>query len=346
MAGRHDGELLYLTTLDLPPSVLRGIESVSPRVTVVQRPCSKASDVPSDIWHRVDVLHTSQVLPDPELVPRLAWIQLDTAGIDHIIDHPLWRSTSVPVTTIGGVSGPWTAEYVVMMMLAFNHGLPDMLARQHERRWPNLAERWSTFVPRHVAGTTCTVVGFGHIGRATGRLCTALGMDVVGVRRHVVSPGAGRRGMPTARSARGRAATTAEVDVTCLPEVLSWSDYVVICLPLTTETTMLFGAEMLGHIKRGAVMVNVSRGGIVDEAALASALHAGHLRGAAFDVFASEPLPASSPLWDAPGMIISPHVAGFAGDYADKVESLVSENLRRFLTGLPLVNQASRETGY
>lgn len=356
-AAPPSGDVVYLSTLELPKAVLDAFASVSPRLRVHQVPSSSSADVPSELWRAVQVLHTNNVLPSLEAVPKLAWVQLDTAGVDHVTNHAIWTQTSVPITTIGGVSAPWTAEYAVMMLLAFSHRLPEMLRLQATRTWPSFQERWRLFLPAAVSGATVTVVGFGRIGRAIGARCTALGMHVIGVTRNL-SPRGSRENnsstrdpleLGTAASVSPREPGVGEVTVVgtqMLTEALSRSDYAVVALPLTDETRLLVGPEQINAMPRGAVLVNVSRGGIVDESALAEALSSGQLGGAAFDVFETEPLPESSPLWNVPGLLVSPHVSGFAGDYLDQIRTLVTENLRRFMAGEDLLNKASRKAGY
>jgi phosphoglycerate dehydrogenase-like enzyme len=313
------GEVVYLSTLRLPDATL-----------------ARFSEVPDEMWRRVQVLHTSTTLPEPAQAPRLAWVQLDTSGIDHVVGHPLWTDSSIPVTTIGGVSARWTAEYVVMMLLAARHRLPQMLELQRARDWPSLSDRWDTFLPAPTVGTTCTIVGYGHLGRAIGTMCAAIGMEVVGIRRT-----AG----PQARDESGNGQLTVAGPEE-LRSALARSDAVVVSVPRTPATTFLLDRAMIEAIRPGAFLVNVSRGGVVDEDALADALRAGRLSGAAVDVFATEPLHASSELWGVPGLVISPHVSGFAGDYLPQVTGLVAENLRRYVGGEPLLNVASREAGY
>jgi phosphoglycerate dehydrogenase-like enzyme len=325
-------DVVYLSTLQLPDATLAQFGGVSPRLHVIQQPCTTADEIPAELWQKIQVLHTSTALPDPSIAPRLAWVQLDTAGVDHVVRHPIWTQTAIPVTTIAGVSGRWTAEYVVMMILAASHRLPQMLELQRTRTWPTFAERWRRFLPADLHRATCTIVGFGQIGRAVGELCAALGMDVIGIRR------------TPAESGPGGWATVAGPDE--LPAALGRSDYVVVSVPLTPQTRMLLDRSAIEAIKPGAMLINVARGGIIDEEAVADALRSGRLSSAAMDVFADEPLPDSSPLWDVPGLIISPHVSGFAGDYVSQVSALVTENLRRYIDGQPLLNAASREAGY
>jgi phosphoglycerate dehydrogenase-like enzyme len=345
-AGRGSpAEVLYLSTLHFPQEWLDDLRKVSPRLRVIQRPCESADEIAADVWREVQILHTSHVIPDPARAPRLAWVQLDTSGVDHITDRPIWRDTTVPITTIGGVSARWIAEYVVMMMLAFSHRLPSILEHQKLRTWPEPADRWSLFSPAPIAGATVAIIGFGRIGRATGTLCAALGMRVIGVRRATGGGGGARPADPLIGEGFPAGSVT-EVSSQALGGVLPSADVVVVTVPLTPHTRGLLDRPALESLKLGAVLVNVSRGGVVDEQAAAELLERGHLAAAVFDVFGKEPLPAEDPLWNVPNLIITPHVAGFAGDYSGQVKALVVENIRRFLGGEPLLNVASRSSGY
>ena len=174
------------------------------------------------------------------------------------------------------------------------------------------------------------VLGRGEIGRGVARRAAALGMRVIGTRRS----GAAIEGVDEVF-----AASQTE-------RVLRESDVVVVVLPLTEETRGLLDAEAIASMKRHALLVNIARGGIVDEEAVCRALHERHLAGAAFDVFDREPLPESSPLWDAPNVLITPHVAGAFPDYMARVAEILVENIRRLERGEPLRNAVDRDRGY
>ena len=344
--GQAEDQVLYLSTLAFPEEWLNDLRSVSSRVQVVQRTCQAPAEIADEIWREVQVLHTSQVFPEPSQAPNLAWVQLDTSGVDHVAGLPIWQQTDVPVTTIRGVSARWSAEYILMMLLAFSHRLPRILDGQRRHSWPGAADRWRSFMPAPLSGTTIVIIGFGRIGRATGALCSALGMHVIGVRSGAdlgAGPAGPAQGAPGAGAAAG---SVTEAPAEALRDVLPGADYVVVTVPLTPHTLGLLDRPAVKSLKPGSVLVNVSRGGVVDEAAVAELLRDGHLAAAAFDVFGQEPLPEDDPLWEVPNLIITPHVAGFAGDYAEQVKALVVENLRRFMSGDPLLNVASRVRGY
>lgn len=334
--------LTYLSTLRFDTDWLAGLHAVVPDLEVQQITTSDAGDIPADLWRRVDVLHTASALPDPGWAPRLKLVQLDTSGVEHVAGTALWAST-VPIANLAGLAGVPMAEYVLMCVLALAHRVPALRASRTAHEWPDHAERVRRFTPAPLPGSTMAVVGYGRIGREVARLATAHGMKVLGVRRR--PPGSATGPAPLADPLAGGA----EVEVFGLDrlhEVLSLADHVVVLLPSTTATRGCLDATAIAAMRPGATVVNASRGGIVDSAALLDAVHSGRLAGAALDVFDVEPLPAGDPLWDDPQVLLTPHVAGLAPGYANGVAELLGENLRRLVAGRPLVNLVDRASGY
>jgi phosphoglycerate dehydrogenase-like enzyme len=209
--------------------------------------------------------------------------------------------------------------------------LPLSIRRQEANVWAQnemIGER----SPWLVAGQRMGIIGLGTIGRAVAVRAAALGMVVVGVRR---------------RPEEGPVAGVSEVvGPSHVADVIVSSDVLVLAAPWTGSTDRLLDKAAIASMKRGAVVINVARGQLVDEAALASALAAGHLAGAALDVFTEEPLPPGSPFWSLPDVIITPHTSGFRADHWDAVIDLFEEQLRRFVDGRPLLNEVDCEAGY
>jgi phosphoglycerate dehydrogenase-like enzyme len=320
----------YLTTLDLPDSWLDRLRAAVTGVEVRRMVAADAREIPDSIWREVDVLHTHAAIPELEAAPRLQWVQLDTAGIDHLTTHPIWASP-IPVTTLAGVSGVPVAEYVMMMVLAHHHQLPALLDGQRRHEWPPMPERFERYRPAPTVGTTMVIVGFGRIGREVARLARAYGMHVIGVSR--------RR--------RGEEGSDVEsYPVSELPSQLPLADVLVVAVPLTDATRGLLGEDMLAHLSPRTMLIDVGRGGIVDPVALQSALDDGRVTAATLDVFDPEPLPAGQPLWDDPRVIITPHVAGFSPAYHEEILTLVTDNLQRLRDGHTLRNLVDRDHGY
>lgn len=341
MSGKSSSAPLHvLVTVDFPESFLEEVRAVDARIVVHHHPVTlDGAGAPAAVLAQAEVMYTSDVLPGRTAAPALRWAQLDTSGIDHVRPSALW-DTDVVITTLGGVSPAPLAEWVLMMVLAHAHHLRETERLAAQRQWPSRQDRWKLLMPRDLRRSTMGIVGYGRIGREVARLARSFGMEVLAVRRGRDAAAANRCG-----ELSGVVGVSA-VDVDGLPSVLARSDYVVLTVPLTPETLGLIGARELDMMKSGAVLVNASRGGVVDESALLDALDRGHVDLAASDVFVHEPLPRDHPLWSHPRSVVTPHVAGFAPDYLDVVSTLFTQNLRRYLDELPLLNVADRQRGY
>jgi phosphoglycerate dehydrogenase-like enzyme len=259
--------------------------------------------------------------------PGLRWVQATAAGAGEqvgaaeLTDEELGR---VIVTSGAGVHAGPLAEFALFGMLAFAKGLPRILADQRARRWRHhpVAE---------LSGRTLLIVGLGQIGAEVARLAAAFGMRVIGLNR----------------TGSGDHPYVEELDrIDALGDRLPEADAIVISLPLTPQTTGLLDATAIGRIKPGATLVNVGRGGVLDEPALIDALRSDRLAGAALDVFATEPLAADSPLWELPNVLVSPHTAGLSVHENERLVSLFVENLRRYLRGEDLVNRVDPQLLY
>lgn len=254
---------------------------------------------------------------------RLRWVHTASAGVDNVLTAEV-AASDVTVTNSRGVFDGPLAEYVLGLVLAFAKDLPGTWDRQRRREWQHRdTER--------VAGTTAVIVGVGPVGRASARLLRAVGVRVRGVGRTA------RTGDPDF----GEVSASTDV-IRLLPE----ADWVVLVAPLTEETRGMIGAAELAAFRPTARLINVGRGGLVDEAALAEALHAGTLAGAALDVFAQEPLPPSSPLWHQPGLLVSPHMSADAVGWREQLAEVFLDNLRRWCGGQPLRNVVDKSVGY
>ncbi len=333
--------ILALTTATFNTNELERIRAVAPDATITHRLARDWEGVPPDLWANVDVLYTVDPLPDPARAPRLRWVQLHFAGVEDVVTHPLARV--VPITNASGVHATQIAEWTLAAILAHSRRLPLAFGLQQRHEWPK--DRWGLFVPAELRGATVGVVGYGAIGREIGRLCAAFGMNVIGFRRGAGDDPARPRWVPS--ELRDLPPAPARIEsTTALPDVLPECDVVVLALPLTSATRAMFDAALLARMKPGALLVNIGRGGVIDEAALIEALATGRPGAAALDVFATEPLPAQSPLWEAPNVLITPHVSGFSPRYDARAMALFAENLERFLKGVPLFNRVDVAAGY
>jgi phosphoglycerate dehydrogenase-like enzyme len=296
------------------------IEAVDPRVRLVRV---------SDRAHWLEEAPEAEVIfgfrPLREGATRaksLRWVHSIGAGVENLCRDV--AGTDIIVTN-SHVHGDVIAEHVMSLVLAHGRRLPAVLARQAEGRWMR-----DGAIGTVVRGRTMGVIGLGAIGTELARRAAAFGMRVWGVRRSGSAvPGVDRVVGPDR-----------------LDEVLRAADVLAVTLPFTAETRGLIGARELARLPRGAFVVNVGRGGIVDETALAAAIQSGHLAGAGLDVFEQEPLPAASPLWRLPGVIITPHVGGSFPGFLDRAVPFFCENLRRYLAGEPLLNRVDVARGY
>jgi phosphoglycerate dehydrogenase-like enzyme len=262
--------------------------------------------------------------------PKLKWFHQRPAGASNLLIGDLWGS-DVLVTTSRGVGNTLAmAEYAIAGILHFAKGLHRASVDRDAASFDHRAYR-----PFLLEGKTACIVGVGGIGRDVGKLCAALGMRVVGTRRHLYPDDT----LPSGFSEIGGAQD--------LDRFLPDSDFVVICCQWTPETTRLFDGERLAQMKSGSVLVNVARGEIVDEEALAEALRRDHLRGAVLDVYVGEfertPMPA---LWSDPRVLITPHISSASDQDRHGAVDLFCNNLRAYLDGRPLRNVVNWERGY
>lgn len=334
-----------LITVRFEDNQLDLFREVSDRVEILYHPAAEAREVPDEIWAKTDVLYTSGAIPQPVLAPHLRWVQAHSAGIERLVDQPLFQTEGVMLTTASGIHSATMAEYVFMMMLAFGHHLPTMIRLQAEADWPQ-ENRFSTFMPHLLVGSTVGIVGYGSIGREIARIARTFGMEVLAAKRDVRHPtDVESYSLPGAGDPEGiyfHRLYPPEALISMVREC----DYVVIVVPLTESTRHMFNAEVFAAMKSTACLINISRGGVLDETALIKALNNGQIAGAALDVFETEPLPADSPLWKLPNLIISPHISGNSPDYNPKAAALFVENLSRYIARKDLLNLVDRTRGY
>jgi phosphoglycerate dehydrogenase-like enzyme len=265
----------------------------------------------------------------PQLIsvncPRLRWIQGTSAGIGGLLERTGLAKTSIICTTAAGVHGAPLAEFALLGLLYFAKDMPGLARHQAARHW----ERHATGLLR---GSRVLLVGLGGVGREVARLLDAAGVEVYGVTRRVDgdrAPGVSRQ------------LTDSQI-AKVLPDV----DALVLACPLTERTRHLIGARELAMLRPGAVIVNLSRGQVIDEDALVEALVAGRIAGACLDVFETEPLPPASPLWAMDNVIISPHSASTVAAENDLLTDLFIDNIRRWLAGDSLRNVFDKDAGY
>jgi len=257
--------------------------------------------------------------------PKLKWIQVMSAGVNRFLDKEMAESPVI-LTNISGMHATPISEFVIGLMLMFTKQSPSCFQMKQEKEWRR-------FPPAVLHSKTVGIVGPGNIGREVARLAKAFGMRVLATRRSAKKAGRARY-----------------IDVMLpqnqLPQLLAESDFVVLALPLTHETTGLIGEEELRAMKPTAYLINIARGGVVNEEVLIRALEENWIAGAGLDVFATEPLPTDSKLWELPNVILSPHISGGMEDYIEQATKLFLKNLSRYLNEEKLLNIVDKKKGY
>jgi D-2-hydroxyacid dehydrogenase (NADP+) len=315
--------------------ILRQIRLVNPAINVRDGSALVAAELRGDMSARdeldallaeTDVIY-GLITPKDLLkrAPRLKWLQMMSAGVDRLRDTEIWQS-KITITGVSGIHTTPIGEFVLELMLMFVKKAPECFRMKVKREWRR-------YTPTVLRGKTVGIVGLGHIGREVTRLSKAFGMKVIATRRSVKKTGRARH--------VDRLLAAGE-----LTTLLAESDFVVICVPLTQDTRKLIGKEELMAMKPTAYIINIARGGIIDEEALIQALNERRIAGAGLDVTATEPLPAGSRLWDFDNVILSPHISGGMEDYMARATDLFCENLERYLAGKKLRNVIDKSRGY
>ncbi|MGI8550592.1 MAG: D-2-hydroxyacid dehydrogenase [Dehalococcoidia bacterium] len=332
-------------TYDFDPELVEEIQSVDPRLSVktLSRPerllmrgesLSEGEDAGDALRSLHSTLDTVQVIlgwPDltEELLaraPNLRWVHVTSAGVDTILDNPIFRNGRITVTNSAGVSAPAIGEYILTAMLMLAKQQPRYLRQQ-------IAHQWKRHRTSELTGKTLGIVGLGAIGEETARRARAFGMRIVATRRSIREP-------------QQTELVERLLPASGLPELLAESDFVALTLPLTKESERIIGEPELRRMKPGSYLINIARGPVIDHLALLRALQEGWIAGAALDVHDPEPLPAESPFWDLAQVLITPHISGIADRHNARITDIFCDNLRRYLAGQSLRNLVDPERGY
>ncbi len=319
--GRKGGmERVLLDLFGLPEVLCRRLEALDATLRIVHgkhRERAVDEELP-----RAQIIVGWPAKADLDRATGLRWLQLPSAGADGYAGK---MPGGVILTNARGVFGVPIAEHVLAMMFALAIRLPEMVRSQEQKRWHRPENR------RELLGATCMIIGLGDIGSEVAKRARAMGMHVIGVKRTVSA-------MP---SYVDELATLGALD-----SLLPRADHVVLALPGTVHTRYIISAERIGLMMPGACVYNVGRGSAIDQQAMIEALLAGRLGGAGLDVFDPEPLPADSPLWAMPNVIVTPHVSGHSPYHARRFGELMERNFRHLIAGEALVNQVDPQWGY
>jgi len=337
-------------TFHIAAELLDKIRSVNPHIDVLYDPTLLGKPRFSSDQHGDSIQRTSEqeaqlksMMAESEILfgyvpagyskdikkwfPKLRWNQSPSAGIGWGAKQSGLTETDITFTTAGGVHNTPLAEFCLMAMLMFTKNyflMAEVKAKKH----------WARTCSTELREKTLAIVGLGKVGREIARVAKCLGMRVIGTKRII----------------EGVSPSSLNVEElyrwTDLKPMLNQADFLVLICPETEETRGLIGKKELSQMKKGSVLINISKGAVVDEDALADALRTGQLGGAALDVFRTEPLPLDSPLWDMPNTIISPHSASTQDTQNAKLTEVFIDNLRRYLAGEQLINILDKKLLY
>lgn len=309
----------------IPEERLRALQAASPAITFV--PIRTSQERVAEIVD-ADAIYGWPAREALRVARRLRWIHVGGAGIEHIRDLPELIDSDIVLTNGRGTMARSVADHVFGLILTFTRRLRETAEDQRAHRWMRDV-RLSQM--RELTGSVLGILGLGQIGGYVAQRGAGFEMMVYAVDVRPVTAS------PYVREAWG---------LDRLDDLLRMADYFVVTTPFTPQTRHLVDRRRLALMKPGAYLFAVSRGGIVEEAALIEALQAGHLAGAGLDVAEMEPLPPEHPLWDVPNLVLTPHCSGSSPQTHDRLWALLTENVRRFAAGQPLLNVCDKRAGY
>jgi len=322
---------------EIRPETVERLRALSADLDVVDVTHDPTFDARTLVDPDVEVIVGSRPPDDLAGVPSLRWLQTRSAGVDHLAADPPWRH-GILVTNARGVYAVPIGEYVSGMVLRIHQPGPRWSADQAAHRWPDGTPELISIV----RGKTAVIAGYGSIGREVARQLSALGLRIIAVKpRPEVRADTSFR-VPGTGDPDGSIPERIVGDADLITAARE-ADILVLTMPLTEATRGIVDRTVIAALPERAWLVNVARGALLDEPALLEALRAGRLAGAVLDVFGREPLPADSPWWDAPNVIVTPHASGHTLRFFDE---LVLENVRRDIAGEPLLNLVDPERGY
>ncbi|RMG84437.1 MAG: hypothetical protein D6712_11275, partial [Chloroflexi bacterium] len=269
MTEHIDEPIHVAIAMNFSDEIINSLREISPKLHIERY----WPEVPEHVWKDVEVLYTLRHFPLPEQAPKLRWIQLHSAGLDNVINQPIVKAEDVDITSTSGIHAGHMAEYCLMMMLAFEYKLPQMLAFKEKGEWPEKSHR--IFSPYGLRDKVVGIVGYGSIGREIARLANAFGMRILASKRDVRQ--ATLDGGYEEPDMGDPDASIPEriYPGSAIKSMASACDFLILTVPLTPDTTHLVNEDVLSAMKETAIIINVARGSVIDEEALISALAAG-----------------------------------------------------------------------
>lgn len=330
--------LLHIGPYGLDPAIVQLLRDTCDGATIVES--KKGETFEQMDGSQIDAIVTEDIPRNLSAWPRLRFVQLFSAGFDHLKGHPVW-GTEIAIANSSGTHTVPIAQYVTCAVLMMALRMPQLMTLATTRKWA--PEGLDSVIVR---GQTVGIIGYGSIGRECARQLNALGMRILCLKRNPdARRDAGFTAWPGTGDPEGRIPDR-WFGPKQLHEMLPLCDTLLLTVPSTPETLGLIGAAELALLKRSAVVINVARGGIVDEPALAAALREGKLGGAVVDCFTKEPLPSDHLFFGVPNLILTPHMSGVSVEFWPMMARLLGENLRRFRNGEPILNRVNGRLGY
>ena len=331
-------KLLLNSAFNFTAAQRQDLQRIAPGLAIAEQNAAKPEELdPTD----VEVLVTELVPRNLGDWTRLRWVQLLSAGSNQLLNHPI-QQTAIPVTTASGTHGVPIAQYVTCAWLMMAHRMTQLLQFKPSRTWPNRQSLAAITLRERTVG----IIGYGSIGRECARQLSALGMRVTCQKRDPANRAdSGYNAWPGTGDPDGRI-PSAWYGPDQLQEMLPQCDLVVVTVPSTPQTEGMIRSREFGWLKPGARMIIISRGGIVDETALAAALRSGQVAEAVVDCYVREPLPPDHFFFEVPNLLMTPHMSGVYEGFWPLLIGLISENLRRHQSGQSLLNLTHRQNGY
>lgn len=331
-----------LITLPIKKRHLKRLQAISERLLITVHPAATAEEVPEEIWQPAHVLFTYRAIPLPEQVPAIRWMQYYLAGVENLLSMPIAQKEDLQITSMSGANAPIVAEHALALLLSLGRQLPYLYDFQIRNMW---LENRKSYQPQPLRGSTVGIVGYGSVGRELARLLQPFDVEILVTKSDAMHPEDQGYIIDGLGDPQG-GLFSRMYPPQALRSMLQLCDFVVITTPLTKKTRGMFSTVQFKALKPTTYLVDVSRGGVVDHAALLTALQEERLAGAGLDVFPEEPLPVDSLLWEIPNVIVTPHVAGVSPAYLDAAVELFSTNLERYLNDESLLNIVDPKKGY